>query len=173
MSRSDQLIDQYRAVHASKAYGQTSELLVGVILRQISILSKIDSLLDYGCGQSRAGDWIGKIHDARVFKYDPAIPGIDALPKVKTDIVLCTDVMEHIPLENVETVLAEIRDISEHAFFNISCTRAAEILPNGENAHCTVRPPQWWKEKLGKFWTNPRQVRSLTRNAVSLVTWRR
>ncbi|MDJ0859205.1 MAG: hypothetical protein QNI90_02560 [Dinoroseobacter sp.] len=173
MTRAEQLIDQYRQVHASKIYGQTSEILAGIILKQIAVLPKIDSLLDYGCGQSRTADWIAKIHDATAYKYDPAIPGLDTLPAVETDFVLCTDVMEHIPLENVDAVLQQIRNISENAFFNISCAKAAEILPNGENAHCTVRPPLWWKEKLAKFWTNPRQVRSLNRNAVSLVTWPR
>lgn len=171
MTRAEMLIAQYRQVHAAKVYGQTSELLTGVILKQIALLPKIDSILDYGCGQARTADWIGKIHDAQVYKYDPAIPGLDTLPPVETDLVICTDVMEHIPLENVDTLLKEIRAISQNAFFNISCARAAEVLPNGENAHCTVRPPLWWKERLAKFWPNPRQVRSLTNNAVSLVTW--
>lgn len=171
MDRAETLIAQYRKVHASKTYGQTSELLVGVILKQIALLPKVETLLDYGCGQARTAEWIAKIHDATPYRYDPAIPGLEKLPKVQTDLVLCTDVMEHIPLENVDAVLEEIRGVSQNAFFNISCAKAAEVLPNGENAHCTVRPPLWWKERLAKFWPNPRKVRALTNNAVSLVTW--
>lgn len=173
MTRAEELIEEYKKVHASKTYGQTSEFLVGIILKQVAFLPKLDSLLDYGCGQARTADWIAKIHDATAYRYDPAIPGIDTLPDVQTDLVICTDVMEHIPLENVDPMLAEIRAISANAYFNISCGKAAEILPNGENAHCTVRPPLWWKERIAKFWPNPRQVRSLNQNAVSLVTWPR
>ena len=28
---------------------------------------------------------------------------------------------------------------------NIACYPAAAMLPNGENAHITVRDPLWWK----------------------------
>ena len=28
---------------------------------------------------------------------------------------------------------------------NTACYAARSILPNGENAHITVRPPLWWK----------------------------
>ena len=28
---------------------------------------------------------------------------------------------------------------------NVACYKAAALLPNGENAHITVRSPNWWK----------------------------
>ena len=28
---------------------------------------------------------------------------------------------------------------------NVACYKAAALLPNGENAHITVRGPTWWK----------------------------
>jgi hypothetical protein len=28
---------------------------------------------------------------------------------------------------------------------NVACYKAAALLPNGENAHITVRSPDWWK----------------------------
>lgn len=31
---------------------------------------------------------------------------------------------------------------------NVACYPAAATLPNGENAHITVRPPVWWKGML-------------------------
>ena len=30
-------------------------------------------------------------------------------------------------------------------YANIACYPAVKLLPNGKNAHCTVRPPQWWE----------------------------
>jgi hypothetical protein len=31
-------------------------------------------------------------------------------------------------------------------FANIASYPAAKILPNGENAHCTIRPVEWWSQ---------------------------
>lgn len=173
MTRAEELIAQYREVHRGKVYGQTSELLTGFILRQVAFLPPPKSILDYGCGQSRTADWLAKIYDATAYRYDPALPDHAVLPEIETDLVICTDVMEHIPLEDVDRVLAEIRGISANAFFNISCVKAAEILPNGENAHCTVRPARWWAARLGAHFDTVRKVRSFTPNSVSLVTWPR
>lgn len=173
MERAEELIAQYREVHAGKVYGQTSELLMGHILRQVAFLPAPRTILDYGCGQSRTSGWLAKIYDAKAYRYDPALPDVATLPDVQTDLVICTDVMEHIPLEEIDRVLAEIRGISAHAFFNISCVRAAEVLPNGENAHCTVRPARWWVSRLGAHFDMVRKVRSFTSNSVSLVTWPR
>ena len=59
--------------------------------------------------------------------------------------------MEHIP----ESVIPEVFDyIFSHAnkfvFLGI-CTRLAiAVLPNGENAHCTVKPIEWWADKINE-----------------------
>ena len=31
-----------------------------------------------------------------------------------------------------------------HHAINVACYNAAALLPNGENAHVTVRAPSWW-----------------------------
>ena len=33
-------------------------------------------------------------------------------------------------------------------FANIACYPANKTLPNGENAHCTVRPVAWWQKVI-------------------------
>ena len=35
-------------------------------------------------------------------------------------------------------------------FFGVSFIKAKKILPNGKNAHATVKPPDWWSEKISK-----------------------
>ena len=41
-----------------------------------------------------------------------------------------------------------INDLFKYAnkciVINVACYNAAALLPNGENAHITVRPPSWW-----------------------------
>ncbi len=169
--RKAELIDQYRQIHAKKTYGRSSEILIGVVQRHIYDLPPVRTILDFGCGRSRLVDWLAKIHDAKAYRYDPAIPEFAQMPVDKADLVLCTDVMEHIPQENVEEVIAAIRAISPHAYFNISCRPADEILPNGENAHCTVRPPRWWARTLRETFPEVRRTRSFGKDDVSLITW--
>jgi len=33
-------------------------------------------------------------------------------------------------------------------YANIASYPAQKTLPNGENAHCTIRPAEWWLEKI-------------------------
>ena len=34
----------------------------------------------------------------------------------------------------------------------MACYPAVATLPNGENAHITVQTPEWWLNKLSKFY---------------------
>ncbi len=169
--RQAELIEQYRQIHASKTYGRSSEILIGVVQRHIYDLPPVRTILDFGCGRSRLVDWLAKIHDARAFRYDPAIPEFSQMPTKSADLVLCTDVMEHIPEENLPQIIETIRALSPNVYFNISCRPANEILPNGENAHCTVRPARWWARTLRQSFPELRRTRSLGKDDVSLITW--
>lgn len=171
MSREDQLIAQYAQIHATKHYGASSEILIGIIQRHIYDLPQVARIIDYGCGRSRLVDWLAKIHDAEAVRYDPAIPEFADRPDAGGDLVICTDVMEHIPVENVQTVLEDIQSLAPHAYFNISCREAHEILPNGENAHCTVRPHAWWMARISNLWPEARRTRAMSKDDVGLVTW--
>ena len=35
-------------------------------------------------------------------------------------------------------------------YLNISIRLAVKKLPNGENAHCTVKQPDWWMNLISK-----------------------
>jgi hypothetical protein len=113
----------------------------------------ISSVLDYGCGGS---DWrYPGFDDAtgqsameyfkiqKAFGYEPA-RNLDERQTV--DCVISFDVLEHIFISDVPSVL---RDTFSYAtrliVINVACYAAAAKLPNGENAHITVRHPLWWK----------------------------
>jgi hypothetical protein len=118
------------------------------------------NLLDYGSGKGRqydqrdvrlpGGDVVESIVDYwgvdYVHCYDPSYPPLSALPQGKFDGVVCTDVLEHVPEEDVAWVVEELFGYaSRFVYANVACYRAKKRLPNGENAHCTIRPPEWWK----------------------------
>lgn len=103
------------------------------------------TVLDYGCGQGRLRPAVPQL---RVFEYDPGIPGKDQLPK-PADIVVSTDVLEHIEPENVDNVLRHIFLLAKRgAYLVISLSLARELLPDGRNAHLTVKPAEWWTDKI-------------------------
>jgi hypothetical protein len=60
-------------------------------------------------------------------------------------LVVCTDVMEHVEEQFVVPTLRYIASLTNKvAFFSIALLPARQILPNGVNAHITVKPIDWW-----------------------------
>lgn len=171
-ARSLELVEQYAAIHREGPYGQSSEFLLAQIQRQlVDRRFHPKKILDYGCGQSRLVDWVAKLQDAEAFRYDPAIPRFASLPAGPFDLVINTDVLEHVPDENLDNVLKEIRSLSLNAFFVISTRPAGKLLPNGENAHCTVWPTERWRERLSFHFPALREVSSLKPATCTFLTW--
>ena len=81
--------------------------------------------------------------------FDPGVPELDVLPNRRFGGVVATDVLEHIPESDVFWVVDELFSLAEHfVFASIPCVPAAAVLPDGRNAHITLKPPLWW---LGVF----------------------
>ena len=78
--------------------------------------------------------------------YDPGVPEYEVLPDGPCDGVYSTDVMEHIPKEQIPETFNIIFSKAERFVFLAICTRPSiAVLPNGENAHVLIRNPLWWK----------------------------
>lgn len=138
---SEHLIEQYRQLHLQiPNYGNSSEWLVPLISR-LFCERKVNSVLDYGCGKS---DIVNQLGIPVTAKYDPAIPE-HSEPKRGFEGVICTDVLEHIPVDDLSVVMHDIQESgAQYYFFNVSVRPAAHTLPDGQNAHCTVRDELWW-----------------------------
>jgi len=77
--------------------------------------------------------------------YDPAYEPYSKRPEKKYDGVICTDMVEHCPEDDLPWIIREIFSFaSRFVYINAACYPAVTLLPNGENAHCTVKPPEWW-----------------------------
>ena len=117
--------------------------------------SNIKTVTDYGCGQ--AGAW--KLYDLKdlwqlqkVHLYDPGVEIYAQRPLPLHDLVICIDVMEHIPEHLVDKILTDIcRSAKKAVFFNISTRPASKQLIDGSNAHATVKPRDWWQAKINKI----------------------
>lgn len=101
-------------------------------------------ILDYGCGKAT----LSKSLPFPIHNYDPFIPEYSTFPK-PADLVVCTDVMEHVEEQFVSATLEEIASLANRAvFFQIATRPASKNLPDGRNAHITIRTPAWWLNEL-------------------------
>lgn len=112
----------------------------------LGIASKLGTrdILDYGCGKAT----LQKSIPYPIQNYDPFIPEYSKRP-VPADIVVCTDVMEHIELPYVNDVLEDIHSLMKQAvFFQIATRAASKFLPDGRNAHLIQENGNWWLARL-------------------------
>ena len=101
-------------------------------------------VLDYGCGKCTLSQNL----PFPIQNYDPFIPAYSARP-VPADLVVCTDVMEHVESEHVDSVLEDINSLSKKAaFFQIATRPASKTLPDGRNAHLVIQNVGWWTRTL-------------------------
>ena len=125
----------------------------------IDRVGRVDSILDYGAGkglgylqkdlqlsktlqvESIQSYW--GVEDIRC--YDPGYEPFSKLPTGQFDGVICTDVLEHITEPDVPWVLEEMFSYARNfVYANVACFPAVKFLPNGQNVHCTIHPPDWW-----------------------------
>ncbi len=133
-----------KQLHEERAdYGTSGKRYVPVVERLMAKYATRD-VLDYGCGKRTLEKALG----FAISNYDPCIAGLDA-PPAPHDIVVSTDVLEHIEPECLDEVLADIRRCTRRAAYLVIATRpAVKILPDGRNAHLILQPHEWWKERL-------------------------
>lgn len=137
-----------RELHARGHYGAGS-FRWAELVSNLRDETESETVLDYGCGQGTLRLALGNPSWLR--EYDPAVPGRDSEPG-RADLVVCTDVLEHIEPELIDNVLAHLADLALRAvFLNIALKPAIKVLADGRNAHILLRPVEWWREKLEKF----------------------
>ena len=105
----------------------------------------MDVMLDYGCGRGNLTDFFKNKLGVKTYKYDPAISEYSNLEVQSVDLVTSSDVLEHVPYQDLNWVINEIFEYSKKiVFINVACYPASARLPNGKNAHVSVFDPWWW-----------------------------
>lgn len=111
----------------------------------------ITSILDYGCGKGHMipEEW----NNIRL--YDPGYQPYAKKPKSTYDLVISTDMLEHIEPEYLDNVLEEIYGYANKAvYLAISTVKAKKTLPDGRNAHLIVETEEWWIDKIKQYQNN-------------------
>lgn len=133
-------------------------------IKRLIDLTGAKTILDYGSGKGQQyrplpfTDPGGTVHlgiaawwGVEVRCYDPGYEPYAELPLGKFDGVISTDVLEHCPEEDMPWIVGELFGYARRfVFANVACFPARKRLPNGQNAHCTVRPLKWWRELIEK-----------------------
>jgi hypothetical protein len=168
----------YRAMHeegemflgipASDTFPGKSLAPQAARIRPLISRTEAQTILDYGSGKGKqyqptvvldetGRQWPSMMdywNVEEVVCYDPCYEPFSQLPKGKFDGVISTDVLEHCPEEDIPWIVGEMFGYAERfVFANIACFPARKRLSNGENAHCTIRPPEWWTQLLGEIST--------------------
>ncbi len=135
--------EQISQLHSDRVWGKAGS---GHLQEIVEFANEIgaESILDYGCGRGSLKDRIA----LPVSEFDPGVCGKDKLPE-PSDLLVATDVLEHIEPDRVDFTLAYMRTLARKgAFFIISLGTSHMDLPNGKNAHLSVHPGYWWIDKL-------------------------
>lgn len=152
--------DEYRALNAQlhrdrPDYGTSGHRWAKAVM-DLAKQYGAYTVLDYGAGKSTLKNALPPLaeHGIRFEEYDPAVPGLDAPPS-PADLVVCTDVLEHIEPDCLDAVLADLRRCTlKVAFLEIATRPAVKTLADGRNAHLIVEPPEWWLPKLDARWSS-------------------
>lgn len=121
--------------------------------RVVHVASRMECLtaIDYGCGKASLAAKLRRVSPMKVTNYDPAIAEYSALPE-PADLVICTDVMEHIEPALLADVMEHIQSLANKGvFFNIACRPAKKTLADGRNAHLIVREPYFWLDMVREY----------------------
>jgi hypothetical protein len=118
------IIEQYFHLYleqsdGGKIYGRSSEDLLDKIAPIIFELNP-SSILDYGCGRSALVNHFWNEGKRKLYKYDPAIHEYRFLPKEDVELVICTDVLEHIPEDYLPVLISDIMKFSDKVIFTVS-----------------------------------------------------
>lgn len=101
----------------------------------------------HNCGKG----YLAKAIPWAIDEYDPAIAGKEESPK-PADLVVCTDVLEHIEPDKIMLVLDDLRRcVRQMGYFVIHTGPSTKSLADGRNAHILQRDRRWWKTRLSKF----------------------
>lgn len=148
--------DEYKALlskkHADKPWGGAGKSWAPIVAPLLNVFNEGFTILDYGCGRGTFKPAMEVLRpDAIITEYDPGVAGKDILSWAPVDYIVCTDVLEHVEEQYVEKTLQTLNFLAVHGIFlNIDTALSKSFLPDGRNTHITVKPAEWWLERLVK-----------------------
>ena len=133
-------------------------------IKEIIKINKCDSLLDFGCGKGFLYKNKFKINDQEyrnlldcwklddVYLYDPGVKEFSVYPVRKFDGLICTDVIEHIPENDILQFIDSLFKLSNKFIFVVIATiPATKFFDDGNNIHLCLKTKQEWEKIFVEF----------------------
>jgi hypothetical protein len=134
-------------LHQNPNYGVASVTYAPMVTNLIDKFG-VTELLDYGAGKGRLAQSITPDHALSICLYDPGVPELNVVP-APSEMVCCIDVLEHIEPEYLDSVLDDLKRVTQRiGFFTIHTGPAIKTLSDGRNAHLIQEDYTWWLPKL-------------------------
>lgn len=165
------LIKEYKYLHENGVGNITpqSTFVGGSLLKWATDINhlikkkQISSLIDFGCGKAYYYENQIKITNKQIKKklvydnllsywgindctlYDPGVKKYSKYPVKKKDLVICTDVLEHIPPEDTYNFIKDIFSLTNKLVFFVVHTKPSnKKLSNGKNVHTNLKTIEDW-----------------------------
>lgn len=149
------LAEQERLHADPRGYGGRGSKWAEVVANLITEQSA-SMVVDYGCGQATLRPAVEKLRPRdgmtiHWWDYDPARSEFALPPPYAHDLVVCTDVLEHVELEKLASVLHHLRACTRKdgwLFTVISTVPTDKKLSDGRQAHITLLPWDEWVARI-------------------------
>ena len=128
-------------------------------IQDIININQCNSLIDFGCGKGLLyknkfkidGNEYKNLSDfwniKNIYLYDPGIEEFSTYPKKKFDGLICTDVIEHIPEEDVINFINVLFKLSNKFIFVVIATvPASKYFDDGNNIHLCLKSKDNWEK---------------------------
>ena len=133
-------------------------------IKEIIKINKCDSLLDFGCGKGFLYKNKFKINDQEyrnlldcwklddVYLYDPGVKEFSVYPVRKFDGLICTDVIEHIPENDILHFIDSLFKLSNKFILVVIATiPATKFFDDGNNIHLCLKTQEEWEKIFLEF----------------------
>jgi len=144
------------SLHDNYTWGYTGGKYAGeTIFNLLQEFPEVETILDYGCGDGSLKKWVEEkgITDKKWTLYDPGKPDHKDIPQGKFDLVITTDVLEHVEEIMLNKVLVNLRELTGRFLYSeIACYFCGITFGDGpyagQDLHINMKAPDVWSKRL-------------------------
>jgi len=158
MTISEEYQEALTEIHDNSEWGMSGATYAGAtIVNLLETYPEIKTILDYGCGECTLKKYVEEQGIEKEWTlYDPGMREFSKKPEGTFDLVITTDVLEHVEPYMINAVLKELVDYSKDFLYNdIACYLTNVRFQSGpyigQDLHISLKAPDDWGMRLDAF----------------------